>query len=608
MWRKRLEEKLRLVPARPGVYLLKNARGEILYIGKAKRLPGRVRSYFRGTAPDVRLEQLRSRVRDFDYVVTANEAEALVLEANLVKSHAPFFNIELKDDKKYPFLKIGVRHAYPRLLVTRTVVADGSRYFGPFVRVKDLRQVLRSLQRLFPLRSCTDRRLAQGGRECLKYSLGLCPAPCTGKADPDLYRQTVERLVRFFEGGGEGVLRHWERRMRALAKELRFEESAQFRDDIQRLATLGERQRMTDLNRPDLDAIALACRGNRALATMFSHREGKVVGMWRLSVGEADQAAPPAIMATVLAEHYQGRDQVPPIVLTNILPTDQAVLEGWLSEKAGRRVRLVLPRRGPRAELIRVASENAALALEEVELLEAGTQERLQASAYVLQDALGLSTAPYRIEGFDISNLQGRMAVGSQVVFRNGQPHKSGYRRYRIRLKDSPDDVAMMAEMIERRAGHFADEEAVVPDLILIDGGKGQVNRAADVLRDAGYGSIPVVGLAKREEELFLPGEGEPVRLPRSSSGLQLLQRVRDEAHRFAVGYHRRLRREAMTRDPLSAVRGLGAKRRQALMARFGDLVSLAKASEGELMKTPGVGPNLAREIAAALRRGGRRG
>ncbi|MCK4305171.1 MAG: excinuclease ABC subunit UvrC [Candidatus Eisenbacteria sp.] len=600
-WRTRLEKKVQLLPRRPGVYLLKDGSGNVLYIGKAKQLPARVRSYFRGTVSDARLQLLREQIRDLDYVVTVTEAEALVLEANLIKAHSPYFNIELKDDKKYPFFKINIAHAFPRLVMTRRVVADGSRYFGPYTRVKGLRQLLRSLRRLFPLRSCTDRRLKQGGRECLKYSIALCPAPCTGKADAERYRQTVEQLVAFLEGRDREVARVWQRQMRELAGEMRFEESARLRDDIERLSQLRERQRMTDFERPDLDAIALIARGNRAVASVLSHQGGKVIGTWRVEIGGARNAEASEIIATVLSEHYQAREVIPPLVLCNVHPRDRGILEHWLGERAGHRVRLHCPQRGRHMQLLQAASENAALALEECELLEQGKRMRLASSAYLIQEALGLPHAPSRIEGFDISNIQGRQAVGSLVVFSNGQPLKSAYRRFRIRQVEGSDDVAMMAEILQRRARRLHDRGEPTPDLMLIDGGKGQVNRAAEVLRQEHLEAIAIVGLAKQQEELFLPGASEPVRLPASSPGLQLLQRVRDEAHRFAVSYHRKLRSRPLRKGPLEEIRGLGRKKLQALLAHFGDLGTMAGASEVQLGEVPGIGPKLAREIRTAL-------
>jgi len=604
-WKASVEEKLHLLPNAPGVYLLRDGGGKILYVGKAKRLPARVRSYFRGTrAPDERIAELRRRIRDFDYVVTASETEALVLEASLVRAHAPRFNVELKDDKRYPFLAINTQHPFPRLLLTRKIGADGTRYYGPFTHVKDVRKLLRTLRQVFPLRSCSDRRLDQGGRACLDYFINLCPAPCTGLVTGEIYRATVDTLIAFLEGRGEELLRRWRARMKAHASDLRFEESAHVRDNIERLEQLMESQRMVDMQRPDLDAIGLVVRGARAAAAVFSHRDGAVVRTHRLAIEQARWADAAEIMEAVLTQHYEHRRRIPPLLLCSELPRDAEVVGRWLSDRAGRRVRLVRPQRGKRAELVRGALQNAHFLLEERELLAHGRRERLDASLYALQEALGLAGAPYRIEGYDISMLQGTDAVGARVLFVNGVPRKAGYRRYRIRSVEGSDDFAMLGEMVQRRARRLAEEEGEEkePDLILVDGGRGQVNRASEVLCAEGFADLPVIGLAKREELIFLPDQPVPVRLPRSSPGLQLLQRVRDEAHRFAVGYHRTLRSKRLKSSALQGVPGLGAKRAALLLRHFGSVAALRRASADEIMRVPGIGPRLAAGIAQVLR------
>jgi excinuclease ABC subunit C len=606
-WHKRLEAKLQLLPNRPGVYLLKDGKGKILYIGKAKRLPARVRAYFRASrSPEPRLQALTERVRDIDYLVTANETEALVLEANLIRSHAPRYNIELKDDKKYPFVKVTTPHPYPRVVITRQVLADGARYFGPYTRVKDLRRVLRSLRRLFPLRSCTDRRLKQGGRECLDYSIGYCLAPCTSRADPAAYRATVDALLRFLGGEGEDVAREWKSQMKALAGELRFEESARLRDDVRRLEGLSQIQQMTDPERPDLDAVGLGVRAGQAAARIFSHRAGRVVGTWRMLVGRAELASAAEIMEAVITRHYQARERIPPLVLCSDEPRNPALVAEWLSARAGRRVRLHRPVRGARARLVRAAAENAGLLAEETELLEQGRKRRSGTALFALQEALGLKTAPYTIEGYDISNVQGRMATGSLVLFRDGQPHKSGYRRFRIREVKGADDFAMLAEVLRRRLTRLRDSAGESPDLILVDGGKGQVSRAATVLKQEGFVRVPVVGLAKKKEEIFRPGQPDPLHLPRSSPALQLLQRVRDEAHRFAVTYHRKLRSRALqgsARGQPAALfgPGIGPRTADALLAHFKTLAALRRASVEKMMEVHGIGPRLARRVFKVL-------
>lgn len=602
MTRANLAAKLDLVPRDPGVYLLKDARGKILYIGKAKRLRLRLRSYFQPAGPgDARRQALVGLVRDLDYVVTASEAEALVLEANLIKSHAPRYNVELKDDKKYPFVKVSVQHDYPRIEVTRRVLADGARYFGPYVRVRDLRKLIRSLRRLFPLRSCTDRRLRQGGRECLDYFIELCPAPCTQRADRKTYRQRVAALVRFLEGRGGSVVREFTTRMGELARELRFEESARVRDDLERIRALAAPQQMTDLERPDLDAVGFAIRGGHAAALILTHRGGRVERTWRLQGERADPAQADEILANLLVRHYQGRGQIPPLLLCSQLPRDAELLAEWLAQRAGHRVRLRQPRRGPKLKLVASAEENAALIAEESALLAEGRRQRSAGAVFALQAALELPQPPYRIEGYDISNVQGRHAVGSMVLFVDGAPRRSGYRRFRIRDVSGADDFAMLAEVLRRRAQRLSETGAEQPDLVLIDGGKGQLSRAAHVLREADYARIPVIGLAKRAEEIFRPRHRDPLRLPRSSAALQLLQRVRDEAHRFAVTYHRNLRSRELRRSALDEIPGLGPRKRSALLRHFASYAAIARASAEELQAAPGIGPALARKVKETL-------
>lgn len=599
-----IERRLELLPDSPGVYLFRDAGGRVLYIGKAKRLPDRVRSYFQpGAVHGPRIANLVEQVRDLEYVATGSETEALVLEANLVKSYAPRYNVMLKDDKRFPFLKVTLDEPYPRLEVTRRVVADGSRYFGPYPRVKDLRQLVRSMRRVFPLRSCSDQRLRRGGRPCLFYSIDLCLAPCAEKDVRERYQRAVDALIRFLDGRDCELLHEWRREMQRLAAELRFEESAALRDRIARLEALTEQQRFADPERPDLDAIGLATRGKRAAAAIFSHRGGAVVGTWRVLARRTHDADAPEVLRSMLLAHYQGRRQIPERVLCDPLPSETELLAQWLGERAGRRVAITRPRRGDAAALVRAAHQNAQLFLEEEEALAEARRTRLAPALYGLQEALHLTRPPRRIEGYDISNLQGTNAVGSRVVFHDGQPHRSGYRRFRIRTVEGADDFAMLAEVLRRRLQRLPVEKEEPPDLILVDGGRGQVETVARVMVEEGASAIPLAGLAKREEEIFLSGRREPVRLPRSSVALQLLQRVRDEAHRFAVAYHRRLRHRVLDETPLTRIPGVGSRRAARLIAAFGSLTGLRRASVDEIAALPGIGRGLAVRIAAALRR-----
>jgi excinuclease ABC subunit C len=416
------------------------------------------------------------------------------------------------------------------------------------------------------------------------------------------YARAVAGLTRFLSGHAREVLADWRREMRRLSRELRYEESAERRDRIQRLEGLMEAQRLADPERPDLDAVGFAARGERAAAAVFSHRGGAVVGAWRLLARRAGEAGTPEILEALLTDHYQARQPIPGRVLCDPLPRDPGLLERWLSERAGHRVRLLRPQRGRGAALVAAARENAALFLEEHEALEAARRARLAPALYALQESLGLARPPRRIEGYDISNLQGRDAVGSRVVFRDGRPLKRDYRRYRIRTVQGADDVSMLAEVLARRLRRLGEDPQGVPDLILVDGGRGQVARVARVLADHDARDAALVGLAKREEEIFLPGRREPLRLPRASAALQLLQRVRDEAHRFALGYHHRLRARGLGADPLARIPGVGPRRQADLIRTFGSLAALRRAPPEAIARVPGIGGALAGRIADALR------
>lgn len=600
-WKKALRERLRLLPRQSGVYVFRDGRGRVLYVGKAKRLHMRVRNYFRRDAAiDVRLQGLRSRIRSLDWVVTASETEALVLETNFIKQYAPPFNVRLKDDKKYPYLAVTLGHRFPRLRVTRTVVDDGSRYFGPYTNVKDLRRTLHVIRSVFRLRNCTDRRLARGGRECLQYFIGRCTAPCTRRVDETAYRSQVEPLVRLLEGKGRDALEQLRARMQESAGELRFEESARLRDGIQTLEELFDRQRMTPSSSGDAEVIGLAVRGDRAAAVLLRVDEGKVIGKRQHMLGGARGREREEILRSLVLALYLSAPDVPRHITAAVLPRGRALLEQLLSERGGRPLAFRVARGETWRSLLQAAEENAHLWLEETELLVAAKRARVAREVYELQELLGLSDPPYRIEGFDISNFQGAHAVASQVVFQDGKPLKSAYRRLSMAAVPGPDDFAMMEEALRRRLARLDRPSETPPDLILVDGGRGQVASAARALSAAGR-TLPLVGLAKREEEIVLPGDVPTLRLPRNSGALRLLQRVRDEAHRFAVTYHRGVRARAQEQSALDQIRGVGPARRRALLRAFGSLTGIRSATVEEIAKLPGFGLPLARAISAAL-------
>lgn len=597
-----LEEKLRLLPDRSGVYIFRDAGGGVLYVGKAKRLRLRVRSYFRRRGDDdSRLAHLVARIADLETIVTANENEALILEANLIKSHRPPFNIELKDDKRYPFLRVTMRHPFPGLFVTRRIVHDGSRYFGPYTHVKDLRQTLKTLRKIFPLRNCTDRRLERSGRECLEFFIERCPAPCTRRVAQEEYGTIVNRLVRFLEGDVASVVAELAERMREEADRHRYEEAARLRDAIATLERLVQQQRMTPALAADTDVAAVVGRGDRACGVILHVRDGRVLGQESRILLRAAGAAPGEILRAFLTHHYLETAAIPPVVAAAIVPREAATLERWLAETAGRPVRLRLARGTQLAPLAQAARENAHLRLEEEELRERRRRARIDAGVYDLQERLDLPRTPYRIEGFDISNLQATDAVASMVCFQDGAPQKGSYRRFRIRDVEGPDDVAMIGEVLRRRLRRLRESNGPIPDLILIDGGKGQLARAVQAMEEEGLTGIQILGLAKREELVVLPGRRDPIRLPRSADGLRLLQRVRNEAHRFAIAYHRRLRGKRQVRSGLDPLPGIGERRRNRLLRRFGSLDALRRARVEDLMEVEGIGRRTAERIREYL-------
>jgi len=581
---------------------MRDLKARVLYVGKAKQLHQRVRSYFRGPKPeDPRLQELRRRIRTFDYLVTAGESEALVLETNLIKQYSPPFNVRLKDDKKYPYLKITTGHEFPALWVTRNVAADGSRYFGPFTQVKDLRRCLKTLRAVFQLRNCSDRRLIQGGRECLQFFIGACSAPCTARVDRHAYGEQVEPLLALLSGRSEEVLARLRERMRGAASELRFEESARLRDGIGGLELLVQEQRMTPPVDSRLTVVGLALRGNRAAVVLLRVDEGKVLGKsQRLLTGVAGRSRAEVLRSFVLAE-FLAASNVPRTLVCPIAPQDRVSLERILGERVGHPVTMRSGARGELRGLLAAAEENAHLALEEEELFAAAKTARVAQAVYELQSVLALEKPPYRIEGYDISNFQGSHPVASRVVFQDGKPLKAAYRRLRMNHVPGPDDFAMIGEAVRRRLEKLQDPREVAPDLILVDGGIGQVARAKAVLEEMGFSHLALAGLAKKEEEVVLPQGGQPLRLPRNSEALRLLQRVRDEAHRFAVGYHRKLRTKAQKHSELDQIRGIGPKRRRLLLRRFGSIDALRSASEADLAALPGFGVALAQAVKQAL-------
>ncbi|HHP51520.1 MAG TPA: excinuclease ABC subunit UvrC [Moorella mulderi] len=598
-----LEEKLARLPDHPGVYLMKDKSGEILFVGKASSLKNRVRSYFRGQLPP-RLEALMRNVADIDFILTDNEVEALILECNLIKEHQPRYNVNLRDDKSYPYLRITVQEEFPRLEITRLLLPDGSRYFGPYVNAGALRETLRVLRSFFPLRTCRSTPLEGRERPCLNFHIKRCSAPCAGYIDARAYRELVEGLVLFLEGKGESLIKKLKKEMEEAAAKWEFERAAMLRDRIRALENILAQQKVAFTQGEDADFISLAVEGEKAVGLVFFRRQGKVIGCHHFFLTQGEGLSPQELMASLLKAYYSRGVEIPPQVLVNPEPEDRKSLEGWLKYLRGSPVKIKSPKRGPDFQMLRLVQENAhTLLREHLESTFRREQEALEALEE-LKRFLGLRDLPWRMEAYDISTLYGTHSVGSMVVFEKGSPLPSAYRRFSIKTVQGPDDYASMAEVLRRRfqRGLAGDPKFLpLPDLVLIDGGKGQLKAAKGAMMEVGAGDIPAVALAKREELVYTEDQSQPLSLPRNSKALRLLQRLRDEAHRFALAYHHRQREREAYRSLLEEIPGVGPKRRQALLRHFGSLRRIKEATLEELLQVPGMNRSVALRIIETL-------
>ncbi len=608
-----LENKASYLPSRPGVYLFKDGKGKIIYVGKAISLKNRVRSYFqtRGVSPKVRA--LMNRARDLEYIVTDSELEALILELNLIKGHRPRYNIYLKDDKSYPYLRVTLTEDYPRVFVTRKIVKDGSRYYGPYTKVGAVNETLRLLKRLFPLRTCKQKNLVTKSRPCLNYHIKKCLAPCCGEVSKEEYRAMIDEVCLFLEGRQDELVKNLMRRMGEAAKNLQFEKAAKLRDQLAAVEDVLERQKIVSDSRDDTDVIGMAKGGRETCVTTFFVRKGKLIGRDKFWLKGENEDSEDELLPAFLKQHYSRVDYIPREILLPFPIGDAPVIEKWLSGLCNHRVYLKVPRRGDKRRLVEMATKNAELALGELEAIRADKLKNTDLALSQLAGYLGLKDIPKRIECYDISNIQGAQTVASMVVFENGQPYKDGYRKFRIRSTSGPDDFAAMKEVISRRLNRADVEKKLIdtgqlstkkagfyrlPDLLIVDGGKGQLSAVREVMGNMGYDYIPTFALAEKEELLFSETGPDPVSIPRDSQALYLLQRLRDEAHRFALGYHRQLRGKASLKSLLDEIEGVGVKRRKALLENFGSLEGIRRASLEELAQVPGMN----RKVAGAVR------
>ncbi|HEY8518026.1 MAG TPA: excinuclease ABC subunit UvrC [Candidatus Binatia bacterium] len=604
----RLSAKLAALPNDPGVYLLKDHAGKVIYVGKAKTLRTRVQSYFRGGDERYHVQFLVRRIGDVEVLVTRNEKEALILENNLIKQYKPRYNIRLKDDKSYVSVKI-TNDAWPRVLVTRRIVRDGSRYFGPFHSASAVRETLDVIRKVFPLRTCSDPVFRNRTRPCLEYQIKRCLGPCVLPVDRNEYEEHLRAVTLLLEGKDVQLRRTLERRMREAADELRFEDAARFRDQLRAIEKTSQKQRALIHGGGDQDVFGIYREGGFIEAQVLMVRSGKLTA--NQSFGFADWELPDEeVIGSLLTQFYQGDRFIPDEILVPVELDDAEPRAELLRERKGRMVSILRPRRGEKVRLVELATANARQAFAE----RRDEEERSEKTARELQERLQLRNPPKRIECIDISTFQGGETVGSVVSFDEGQPDPQRYRRFRVRTVAGQDDFASMREVLQRRLGKGLEKNDL-PDLLVIDGGRGQLGIATAVLQDLGIETLDVVGLAKMrversaqspeiersEERVFLPGRKNPVILPRNSSALFLLQKVRDEAHRFAVTYHQKLRDRARLTSPLDSIAGIGEERRRALLRHFGSLARVRAASVEDIASIPGFGRALAERVKQAL-------
>src|SRR6266404_799884 len=612
----RLEDQLKQVPAKPGVYLFRDAKGDVLYVGKAKTLRPRVRSYFqRGQDGRAQIQSLPDRVADIEVIVTGSEVEALHLEQNLVKRHRPPFNVRLRDDKSFPYIAVTVEDEYPRVMFTRERHRPGVWYFGPYANAKKVRETLDVLNRVFPYRPCEGPKPGRhSGIPCLDYHIDRCLSPCFGYVSQENYAAIIESVIEFLSGNVRPIQRELEQKMNEAARAERFEDAVRYRNRLFAVQHLVERQAVERQSVGTIDVIGLATEGDRAVVQIFPLRGGKMVDRHSFHLENVGGQDLTTVIESFALEYYGSAPSVPPQIIVPAGSGDLSALAEFLSEKRGARVDVRVAERGEKRRLQRLADENAQHTLVSEQAATEQKRARRIEALEELREALNLEALPLRIECYDISHAMGQDPVGSMVVFQDGLPRKSDYRKFGIKTaSDDPDDFAAMAEVISRRFARLSDGTgethdasfASAPNLVVIDGGKGQLSAALGAMQAFDLPRVAVIALAKRIEEVFVPGQSRPVVLSRHDPGLQLLQRIRDEAHRFAVGFHRQRRETRGFASLFDELEGVGPARRRALLNHFGSVDAMVAASAEELEGVPGVPAKVARGVYAQLHKAG---
>jgi excinuclease ABC subunit C len=597
-------EQLKVLPTKPGVYLFKDKEGKVIYIGKAANLNSRVKSYFGAPSSlSAKIQRLVAKIQDFEFVVTNSEQEALILECNMIKKYTPRYNVRLKDNKTFPYLKIDINEDWPGVYITRRVQQDGARYFGPFASAGSVRKTLRLIKKIFPFRSCSKRIEGKDKRPCLDYYIRRCLGPCIGAVEKQEYRDVINQVILFLQGKQELILRELNTKMKAAAQQLQFERAALLRDQIKAIEKVIEGQRIAITLQGEKDVIGLAQNEKLAYVELFSIRNNKLIGQDHFIMEGIQGESPGQIMTSFVKQYYASASYIPALILLQHPVDEPAVISEWLEQQRGSRVELQVPQRGAKKKLVDTAAENAAQGLELTQAKEMKA-EVISSGLRELKNRLHLPKMPRRIECYDVSNIQGALAVGSMVVLEKGRPKPAHYRRFRIKTVAGADDYAMIQETLRRRFKRGLTGEgawAIIPDLVLIDGGKGQLNATLEVRQELGLDSIPMVSLAKENEEVFIPGDPQPVHIAKDSPALHILQRARDEAHRFAISYHRRLRHKEGITSALDNIPGIGPRRKKALLKKFGSIEAIKEASPEELSRTEGMTLTVAQKIKEYL-------
>ena len=604
------KNRLKDVPKNPGVYLHSNLKKEIIYVGKANSLQDRLKYYF---SPQLdatpKIKELMNNIHDFDFIVTETEQEALLLENQLIKKYQPKYNARLKDDKSYPYIKITKSEEFPQIIISRNPKNDKNKYYGPYSSISSVRQTLDLLSKIFPYRTCTKEITGKDKKACLEFDIGRCKAPCTGNSDQEEYEEIISSVEKFLSGKTSPIVKEIKNEMMKASNSQNYERAAVYRDRIKAIERILEKQKVSGLRYETFDLISCVKNDNEAMIIVFNIRKGNMIAHEKFRIERTDTTEIEEIIRLFLYDYYSKSIFIPNSILVSEYPSEKNIIQDFLENKSKKKINISIPVRGTKKKLLEMGTSNAKESLKQWQIKWINDSKKTKKALNDLQNELGLINLPNRIECFDISHIQGSNVVASMSVFENGLPKKSDYRRFKI-SEDKNDDFAAMREVISRRYKKLLEKKDIskkldsfskVPDLILIDGGKGQLSSALQVLLELGFSNIPIAGIAKREEEIFMPYNEDPIMLDRSSQGLYLIQRVRDEAHRFAITYHRNIRQKKSIQSELDTINGIGKVKKKALLKKFGSTEKIKNSSIKEITTIKNINDNLARNILEAL-------